>query len=53
MSPDNVKKLQVEFPVLFPQPCGMDCDDGWFGLIHDLAAEITRLAERDGRRTST
>ncbi len=49
MSPDNVKKLQVEFPVLFSQPCSFWCDDGWLDLIHDLAAELTEIASREGQ----
>ncbi len=40
-------KLREEFPVLFSKPCGFWCEDGWFDLIHDLAAEITAIAERD------
>ncbi len=46
-------KLREDFPVLFSQPCGFLCEDRWFGLIHDPAAEITRLADRDERRART
>lgn len=41
-------RLHEEFPVLFSQPCGFWCEEGWFGLIRDLSAEITAIAQRDG-----
>lgn len=46
MNDENNEKLDQEFPGLFPH--GVWCEDGWFGLIHDLAVEITRVAQRDG-----
>ncbi len=58
MNLELTERLYAEFPQLFRgrhvsitqnlMGFGFECDDGWYGLIHQLAADITAYALQAG-----
>ena len=47
MRPEKEEDLKKNFPRLFSQlSWGFECNDGWFRLIWNLAADIQRLSDR-------
>lgn len=51
MSPDKTKQLVAIFPEMFENPSrlspialfGIECDDGWFDLLHELLSTIKAI----------
>lgn len=55
MNKDLEKKLSEKFPILYKNlykknTCmmwGIQCDDGWYNIIHDLSSEIDSWCEKN------
>ena len=43
MTPDNAMTLHNLFPSVFHDDFYFECDDGWYGIIFDLAKQITSV----------
>ena len=42
MKPENISKLQSEFPNLFPNRWSLpSCGDGWFDIVYKICTEIS------------
>lgn len=56
MNKEKEQALRIEFPALFRNPRsivalrGIECDDGWYRIIHALCAAVERRAAAAGLR---
>jgi hypothetical protein len=46
MNEKNTKKLNDDFPRIFPTAFSFECSDGWFDLIHKLCTDIEIVCEK-------
>ena len=48
MTPEHTQSLHAEFPSLLPKEIWFYCGDGWYALLRQLFADISRHATEHG-----
>jgi len=43
MKKQHIRRLQADFPSLYPRPAQWACGDGWFDLVYELSAKLARI----------